>query len=534
MKGLEIDVIDQYTTSSLSNAYLMSKGVYEGVHWLIGGVRIFIQGTISGGRVGTLDNRKWHVTFPVFDLDAVSLYPSAMVRLLGYLIGAPKLIPQNWLKQKNYRTLFKQDGYFVEIQVLNVPKHIYFPVVSYMDENGVRSMDDSYRGKLKVCKTDLENLMRFQKMKPNRDFVILQGVYFDEGRNLTLASAITNIFNLRLDAKNEVEVEVDSEGRPVLDEAGLKIPVLDANGQPIPKPNLMQLIYKLILNCGYGKCAQKEYAKSTECVTAHNVAKRLDKAFDNIFSVHFDDATGSALVTTIKPKPEHKNMVHCASEILAMSKTIMLEVFEIAYDLKVPIFYTDTDSIHIARDGMPRVIAEYHRRYGKDLIGDGLGQFHSDYEIPKDGVKKDHPEFFEPYSAVSIYLGKKAYFNKVAYRAYIDKKANTTEIRYFEHIRMKGITEAAIREAAQTRNISVEQLYLLLTTGETVTFNLLAGGRPCFRYNKDFTVYSKPEFPRRLKFNYPPGEVIVFEEYEESEGDEESEDDEEISQLHNY
>ena len=53
----------------------------------------------------------------VDDFDAVSLYPSAMVRLTGFLRGKPKV-----LKDLTVDFLKNCDGYFIEIKMTKIGK----------------------------------------------------------------------------------------------------------------------------------------------------------------------------------------------------------------------------------------------------------------------------------------------------------------------------------------------------------------------------------------------------------------------------
>ena len=78
-----IDVINVLTASSVAQN-LFSERVYypNGNLYEVGGnIREFISKAIYGGRCLTAYNRKWHVKENLADLDAKSLYPSAIKRL---------------------------------------------------------------------------------------------------------------------------------------------------------------------------------------------------------------------------------------------------------------------------------------------------------------------------------------------------------------------------------------------------------------------------------------------------------------------
>ena len=63
-----------------------------------------------------------------------------------------------------------------------------------------------------------------------------------------------------------------------------------------------------------------------------------------------------------------------------MSKRIMNEVICCAEDLKIPVFYQDTDSIHIHQSRLNELADEFMKRYNRPLIGKALGQMHSDFQ----------------------------------------------------------------------------------------------------------------------------------------------------------
>ena len=96
---------------------------------------------------------------------------------------------------------------------------------------------------------------------------------------------------------------------------------------------------------------------------------------------------------------EHFNYVHCGVEILSMSKRIMNKVSSCADDLNIKIYYQDTDSIHLNYDDVEKVVARYKEKYGLDLVGEDLGNFHVDFDMA--GAVS------EIYAIESLFLGKK-------------------------------------------------------------------------------------------------------------------------------
>jgi len=125
-----LDPSDYLTVKSLGADCCLKEGIYEDVPQVSGIPQTFLSEFIVGGRVMTNSNRPWHVQGPIDDFDAVSLYPSAMKRLGGYLRGAPKPLAPG---QLNLDFLAAQDGYFVKLRVLSVGKCRQFPLASAVD-----------------------------------------------------------------------------------------------------------------------------------------------------------------------------------------------------------------------------------------------------------------------------------------------------------------------------------------------------------------------------------------------------------------
>lgn len=64
--------------------------------------------------------------------------------------------------------------------------------------------------------------------------------------------------------------------------------------------------------------------------------------------------------------------------MLSMSGRIMNEVFHITERWDIPVFYQDTDSIHIDNSRFADLADEFRKVPGRELIGSELGPFHSD------------------------------------------------------------------------------------------------------------------------------------------------------------
>ena len=184
----------------------------------------------------------------------------------------------------------------------------------------------------------------------------------------------------------------------------------------------------------------------------------------------------------------HFNRQHVACEILSMSKNIMNEVVCTAEEIGATVHYTDTDSMHLPAHKIPELANAFRSRYGRALIGQCLGQFHSDFEFGNsyhivDGelkrVGKTVKAVGEVVAIESVFLGKKSYIDKLQ-----DEEGNKAY-----HIRLKGIpTKCILAKADAEYGGDVMAMYKDLYQGRGVEFDLTSGGNVCFKYDKNHTV----------------------------------------------
>ena len=430
--------IDYYISSaSIAHDYMLKEGVYDECNMLSGIPREFIQKSMVGGRTMMSENKQHHIKNNVDDFDAVSLYPSAMKRVGGYLKGLPKI-----LTELNYEFLQKCDGYFVEIKIIEVNKHYKFPLMSKIGE--VREFtNDMVNEILVVDKTTLEDLIQFQKIK----FEIIKGYYYNEGRNNKIEEVITHLFNTRkLHKKNK---------------------------------NPIEQIFKLMMNSGYGKTLLKPF--ETESKYVKNIDEHASKYYKHIKEI-IPLHNETYKVEHYKSICEHFNNCYVGVEVLSMSKRIMNEVMCLAEDTGLNMYYQDTDSIHIDSESVSILANAYKTKYERELIGNEMGQFHTDFSSKT--LKGDLV------SIESIYLGKKCY---------IDKLSDGTGIDY--HVRMKGVPTQSIEYYANNNNLTMFEVYEKLYIGEKITFDLACGGEKCcFDYRADMTIKSLYKFERDIQF----------------------------------
>jgi len=450
LNSCKLDIFNVLTSASLADKYFRNNNCFDDIYELSGIPRQFIQRCLVGGRCMSNQNQKYNITEKILDYDAVSLYPSAIDRLGGYLKGLPKI-----LKELNYDFLKKQDGYFVEIVVDDVGILRDFPLLSIIGDNGVRNFtNDIEDRKFWVDKIQLEDLIEFQQIT----FRIIKGYYFNEGRNKTSVEVINYLFNERIKKKKE--------------------------------GNSIQEVYKLIMNSAYGKTIEKPH---TEQTTIFNNAKKFRDhyRYNSNFIKEFIkiDGYNKVLVKKVKPIIEHFSRPHIGVEILSMSKRIMNEVMCLAEDNNIKIYYQDTDSLHIQESGLEKLKKLFFKKYNRVLDGDGMGQFNSDFKMKEDVSNDVHANR-------TIILGKKCYIDRI-----IGHDKNNKELIQY-HCRMKGVPNASIIHYCEENNISLIECYEKLYNGETIEFDLLCNGKKVkFKQNKNFTICSLEKFTRKIKFN---------------------------------
>jgi len=446
----ELDIDNYITIQSLASDYKLKQGCYDKVAKLSGVMQHYISKCIVGGRCMTNSNKMYHVKRKVADFDACSLYPSAMYRMLGYLIGKPNILNKS---QLNYNFLKNTDGYFIRIKITKVGKSLQFPLLSKYSNDGVRMFTNELINEtIFIDKTGLEDAINFQSI----DFEIIDGYYFNNGRNNKINETITHLYDLRKTLKKN--------------------------------KNPAQMVIKLLMNSMYGKTILKPIEVDTVVVPEWRFEKYINYNYNFIQScIHVHD---KYYVKKIKTIINHYNYCHCGVEVLSMSKRIMNEVMTLAEDLKLSIYYQDTDSMHINYEEVDTLAKEFKNKYNRDLVGEEMGSFHVDFDL--DGACGDI------YSKESYFIAKKVYIDVLES---VDKNGENINS---DHIRMKSIPTSCIKFTSTEQQLQPLDLYKTLYNGNSINFDLTEKGRNCgFKYETDLSVrsYKESEFCRCIGFS---------------------------------
>jgi len=473
---LDIDLTNFITISSLANYYLMQNGCYDDCYYLKGCIQQFIYKCIYGGRCMTNNNEKIKLNnTSLTDFDAVSLYPSSMYNMDGFIKGIPHILQKS---QLNKKFLDSVSYYFVHIDVHKINKSYKFPLLCKKDTNGIIQYKNEL-GEYYVDKTHLNDLIKFHDI----EYTILEGIYFNDGFNTNIKNVIKKIFDLRLKYKNE--------------------------------GNAIQVIYKLIMNSSYGKTIIKPAYTTIDIIDGDEIANNFINKNANIIEtwykkdilkynnklIKFENVT-RYYITKKNIINDHQNFVHIGCYILSNSKHIMNEVICLAENNNINIYYQDTDSIHINPDDLNKLTILYNNEYKRELIGKNMGQFHCDFEINKDKYNK--PEYknnkLNNIKSINfIALGKKCYIDYLQGEI-LNNETKKIDYIYDYHARMKGIPNDLINIKSNELNITALQLYDKLYNGEKITFDLCQS-KEVYIFNKNFTYNYKTNFERCIQFN---------------------------------
>ena len=439
--------IESYiSVSAIGYDFAVKYGCLEGCYELGGKPQNFISRCISGGRTMTANNEKIIIEKNIQDFDAVSLYPSAMSIMDGIPKGIPKVLKDNECQFKSFKNY---DDYFVEINIKKLKakgvEKYKFPLVWGVENNSKVWRDQCYQH-FYVDKRSLMDLEEFYDI----EYEVVRGYYFDEGYNNTINKFIKRLFDLRKKYKDE--------------------------GNPL------QNTIKLLLNSVYGKSILKPVSTETKVVNPDKFERFVIQYYNYIkcCTESFGDRR-HIYAKLIKPINKHFNCPQFGVNVLSWSKHIMNRVMCLADQNGIPVYYQDTDSMHIDEDKVETLNALYQEKYGQVLIGKNLCQFHCDFEPITEGVPI--------HSRKLIALGKKSYLDIL--------QDNNNASSY--HFRMKGIPQSVILNHCSKRNWTLEELYMKLFNGEKIVFDLLDGSN-CFRKNKYYEQYTPKVFKRTVSF----------------------------------
>lgn len=470
----EMDLFNYLTISSFGHAIMSENGAYDDIYQVSGNLREFISRAINGGRVNILESVICKEINEILnDLDATSLYPSAMDRLtneMGLPKGEAKNIENEDYKDKKY--------YIIEIKLLKINKKQMNPFIAIRRKNKIDYVNTINEPEIiTVDKITLEDYIKFHQI----EYEFIKGVYWDNGANPKMGGIVNILFNERKRYKNMKTDEGD----------------------------ILQELIKLILNSLYGKTITTKSKRTTKIINKNIYDKKNDiwssdneglnnyicSNFNNI--IKYTELNDKQVIIEEYKTDFSYNLGHIGCLVLSYSKRIMNEVMGLASDNKINIYYQDTDSLIMRNEDIPILTKLYKNEYDKDLIGGELGQFKSDYNL-KGAVG-------EIVATKALFLGKKSYI------CMLEGKNKNGEVVKGTHHRMKGITAEGIDD--YTNKIGkgeVYNLYSRLAEGENIKIVLNPSCKKIFDYDKkqDISIMKTGKFKRDLCFNEETRKII--------------------------
>ena len=434
----KMSVYESLTISSLTDTYMIKEGAYTDIYKMKGNLRAYVAKAVFGGRVCV--NSKYTkkvIEGKISDYDGVSLYPSAINRLCRE-VGLPKGKAKRLLKEQ-FDKWGNMTYCILSVKINKVNKIQQMPFITHKNKDvSINYLNEAPPEVVVIDSITLKDYINFHHI----EYEIIDGVYWNEGGNKKMGEIVKTLFDERTKYKKTNKALAN--------------------------------IIKLMLNSTYGKTITKK--TTTEKIIILESIKRKDKIsntwnveqrtnlndyvynnFNTIKSFRKLNATSWEIERTKADDSYNRGHVGCM--ILSMSKRIMNEVFDVANTHALPIYYTDTDSIHCNLSDVPTLEKEYFKTYNKILNGVNLEQFHTDFELLDENGAPRQGAGQEIYATKSIFLGKKSYIDVLESK---DKDGN---IINGYHIRLKGITEEGLLKASKEYKNDYLGLYTDLAKG---------------------------------------------------------------------
>lgn len=425
-----LDVLSYVSLASVSDAYLQSRGCYDGVYLIAGVSRAFIDMCGLGGRVMMARNAPSHyvggtsiapedcgVDFgPLTDLDAVSLYPSAICRMDTVIMGKPIPVPEEEIAELNARQVPTLPGWtyaYLQVEILTFGRRLDFPLIYNRGPDAIEYCNEP--ATLYAGTYYLQDVLRMHDVT---SFRVVRGYKFVEGFNTGIKSVMKGLFERRLRYKDE--------------------------GNPL------QLIIKLLMNSCYGINGLKFIGEKFVIVSPPDEEgvklkrgqrkkggpiRHMERhgayvvSMETVFNRLVPARTKFIFRQRINWN-QHFSRPHVSGCILDASKTIMNRVFWTAHVAGISILYQDTDSLQFPYGAMTLLARSYKELFPDELplIGCQMGQFHMDYEMAGEkGLVLGSEAFF---------IGKKVYF--------VSLFLASDPTRVADHIRTKGVAASAL------------------------------------------------------------------------------------------
>jgi len=488
-----------FSCAGIGDNYAAACGAFDGIQEVRGQLATYLQAFVVGGRCQVQLGRETEGVFEIgekegeekkdgeeeeeddkIDIpDAVSLYPSAQIEMKEYPAGRfVGILPGDIHNIKNGADMIKFGkskaitswfcDFVLDPECTDLPDHRFS-----MGLVGIKPKDPKDGGSIE-WKNDLrgEPVVHFDSvsledycdklgMKPE-SFIFLKGVYTRatveelEKAEGQLGKVISKLFETKLKAKKSGN-------------CGL------------------EMVAKLLLNSSYGRTIMKAPEMKEKLTCGKEYESMMNREGGRVIRAekitNEEDLEDQTWSVSLK-RGSHKSFSrqHCGAIVLSTARNIMNRVIHAAAEADIPIYYTDTDSIHVPAGARKQLEIAYEKLYPNcpKLYGDGLGQFNNDIKMEYVDDKGEDKKG-EGVGLSAKYCAKKVYFVRTESVEELNTKDGKKIVTGCKKSH-KGIPNDAYDLCVYGEGGGDKEYpFKEFAAGRSVEFDLSAGGKPLFK-----------------------------------------------------
>lgn len=434
-----IEPISYRTSSALSMGIMKQSGVFSGVHEYSGLLRDYIMLAVRGGRTNPHPDCENTIVQPhggVADLDAVSLYPSAIAALKYIPTCRPCKLQSDQLDLSIIRII--SDAAIVTINLKAIRRKTRYaqPIICVKDpDSGLLDyvQDISKPTTLTLHMIELEDYIKYHDI----EYEILYGVYWPvQDIPDPVGYKWSNMMQQLHTARKHAKRLFKETGETSYD--------------------VQQRLLKLISNSSYGKTITRvKHVKKR--MLAFSTVDDEEKSWLWVYNQwheikgRIEFTAKNMIVEQFAPDESFAFVMHGVA-CLAQSKRHNNLVFAACERAGACVYYCDTDSLFIPRMLLPAIMREYNQLKPPTfppLEGTELGQFHVDFSTG------DFLSFPSDCTADDIYASVLIPVRKKLYLMITEVKSPTSGIVRSITYRGKGLTKLGVIDYCSRNNSSL-------------------------------------------------------------------------------
>lgn len=264
--------------------------------------------------------RPQHITVPVVDLDMSSCHASAATQV-RFPLGKPKLIDANFN--------LDVDAAYMLVNIKRIHSHRTFSIIPNL-KRGYRYVD----------LITLKDLIKYHKI----EYEIVNGIYYNEG-SVSISSIIHQIYEEKK--------------------------LAHINGDEAKEKEIKSILNRDL----YGKCLIKPKYVEKKYFDNEDDAKKYMLTNPNDINLTFKK--GKYIAFRTKQWTDSYNIAHWGCLVLSQARHAICERIYTLQTAGVEVLYNNMDSIFIKHSDM-----HIFNDLFPNSIGNELGQFHYDYDVP--------------------------------------------------------------------------------------------------------------------------------------------------------